>query len=138
MPYRHPVAVTISVLWWGIYLGCFGASLGALLGLWAEQTSAPSQRVNGDGSRPRLHHSAESRQEPANPPPPSVNIVSLGGSLQTEMFNVSGATNVQGTPNGTSTTIDVFGSPTAGSSPVTLGQVDPTTAGSSPFRLKHK
>ena len=56
MPYRHPVAVTISVLWWGIYLGCFGASLGALLGMWAEQTSAPSQMVNGDGSRPRLHH----------------------------------------------------------------------------------
>jgi len=41
MPYRHPVAVTISVLWWGIYLGCFGASIGALLGLWAEQVSAP-------------------------------------------------------------------------------------------------
>ena len=41
LPYRHPVAVTISVLWWGIYLGCFGASIGALLGLWAEQVSAP-------------------------------------------------------------------------------------------------
>ena len=41
MPYRHPVAVTISVLWWGIYLGCFGASIGALLGLWAEQMPAP-------------------------------------------------------------------------------------------------
>jgi hypothetical protein len=37
MPYRHPVAVTISVLWWGIYLACFGASIGALVGLWAEQ-----------------------------------------------------------------------------------------------------
>jgi hypothetical protein len=33
MPYQHPVAVTISVLWWGIYLGLFGASLGAVLGL---------------------------------------------------------------------------------------------------------
>ena len=42
MPYRHPVAVTISVLWWGIYLGCFGASIGALLGLWAEQMPAPA------------------------------------------------------------------------------------------------
>ena len=41
MPYRHPVGVTISALWWGIYLGCFGASIGALLGLWAEQVSAP-------------------------------------------------------------------------------------------------
>jgi hypothetical protein len=36
MPYHHPVAVTISVLWWGIYLGCFGASIGALLGRCAE------------------------------------------------------------------------------------------------------
>jgi hypothetical protein len=35
MPYRHPTAVSISVLWWGIYLGCFGAAIGALLGLWA-------------------------------------------------------------------------------------------------------
>jgi hypothetical protein len=42
MPYHHPVARTISVLWWGIFLGCFGGSLGALLGLWAEQTPAPS------------------------------------------------------------------------------------------------
>jgi hypothetical protein len=38
MPYRHPVAVTANLLWWGIFLGCLGASLGALLGLWAEQT----------------------------------------------------------------------------------------------------
>jgi hypothetical protein len=29
MPYRHPVAVTISVLWWALYLGCLGASIGA-------------------------------------------------------------------------------------------------------------
>jgi hypothetical protein len=50
MPYRHPVAVTISVLWWGMYLGCFGASIGALLGLWAEQPQAPpSQRSDGSG-----------------------------------------------------------------------------------------
>jgi hypothetical protein len=41
MPYRHPVAVTISVLWWGTYLGSFGASvgsfIGALLGARAEE-----------------------------------------------------------------------------------------------------
>jgi hypothetical protein len=41
LPYHHPVAVTISALWWGIFFGCFGASLGALVGLWAEQPSAP-------------------------------------------------------------------------------------------------
>src|SRR5262249_44302711 len=41
MPYRHPVGVTISVLWWGTYLGCLGASIGAgiggLLGCWWDQ-----------------------------------------------------------------------------------------------------
>jgi hypothetical protein len=36
MPYSNSVAVTISVFWWGFYFGCFGASVGALLGLWAE------------------------------------------------------------------------------------------------------
>jgi hypothetical protein len=38
MPYRHPVAVTMSVVWWGIYSGCFGASIGALFGLWRKRT----------------------------------------------------------------------------------------------------
>ena len=37
-PYQHSVAVTISVLWWGIYFGCFGASIGALVGLWMDGT----------------------------------------------------------------------------------------------------
>jgi hypothetical protein len=49
MPYRHPVAVASGVLWWGIYFGCFGASLGALVGLWAEQPPVPPpQEKNGD------------------------------------------------------------------------------------------
>ena len=30
MPYHHPVAVAMSVIWWGIYIGCLGAGLGAL------------------------------------------------------------------------------------------------------------
>src|SRR5262249_54851299 len=30
MPYHHPVARVISVLWWGIYWGGFGAGMGAL------------------------------------------------------------------------------------------------------------
>src|SRR5262249_24091338 len=29
MPYRHPVAVGVSVAWWALYCGCLGASLGA-------------------------------------------------------------------------------------------------------------
>jgi hypothetical protein len=40
MPYHHPVAVAISVLWWGVYLGCFGASVGALIGLFTERAAA--------------------------------------------------------------------------------------------------
>jgi hypothetical protein len=50
MPYHHPVGVLVSVLWWGLYFGCFGASIGALLGLWAEQYPArPSQEEEGVG-----------------------------------------------------------------------------------------
>jgi hypothetical protein len=37
MPYHHPVAVAISVLWWGIYFGFFGASVGALVGVLTER-----------------------------------------------------------------------------------------------------
>jgi hypothetical protein len=48
MPYHHPVAVTVSVLWWGIYLGCLGASLGALFGLLTVHTPAsPSRGADG-------------------------------------------------------------------------------------------
>ena len=36
MPYRHPVAVTANVLWWGVFLGCLGGSVCAVAGLWAE------------------------------------------------------------------------------------------------------
>jgi hypothetical protein len=39
LPYHHPVARLMSVLWWGIYLGCLGGSLGALLGLFRERTA---------------------------------------------------------------------------------------------------
>jgi hypothetical protein len=48
--------------------------------------------------------------------------VSVTG-FQTEQFNVSGTTNVQGTASGTSTTIEAFGT----ALPMFLGQVDPTT-----------
>jgi hypothetical protein len=37
MPYRHPVAVAMSVLWWGIYFGCFGAGVGAIVGVVADR-----------------------------------------------------------------------------------------------------
>jgi hypothetical protein len=55
MPYRHPVAVTISMLWWGVFLGCFGASIGAgvggLFGLWPDDTPASPPRAGTSGHR---------------------------------------------------------------------------------------
>jgi hypothetical protein len=44
LPYRHPVGVAISVLWWGIYFGCLGAGIGALIGLWTGRTPASPSR----------------------------------------------------------------------------------------------
>ena len=38
MPYHHSVARVFSVLWWGIYCGCLGASVGALPGLLLKRT----------------------------------------------------------------------------------------------------
>ena len=49
-PYEHPASVAASALWWSIYFGCFGMSIGALLGLWAEKTlGCPSRRSEGRG-----------------------------------------------------------------------------------------
>ena len=42
MPYHHAVAIAISVIWWGIYLGCFGASLGALFGMCTDKNRRTS------------------------------------------------------------------------------------------------
>jgi hypothetical protein len=48
MPCHHPVAVALSALWWGVYFGCFGASVGALIVLLTELPPAPpSRRVEG-------------------------------------------------------------------------------------------
>jgi hypothetical protein len=53
MNYRNPVAVTMSVLWWSIYLGCFGASIGALIGMWRDRTPAsPTPEADGTGKLP--------------------------------------------------------------------------------------
>jgi hypothetical protein len=51
MPYRHPVGVTISVFWWGIYLGCFGAWLGGMFGLLWNDTPASPPSVGASGHR---------------------------------------------------------------------------------------
>jgi hypothetical protein len=53
MGYRHPVAVVISALWWGIYFGCFGASIGALSGLWTGRAPARPSRGSEGPEDPR-------------------------------------------------------------------------------------
>jgi hypothetical protein len=50
MPYRHPVAILISVLWWGAYFGCLGAGLGALLGLFADRARPTGRHALPRGS----------------------------------------------------------------------------------------
>jgi hypothetical protein len=40
LSYHHPVARVVSEVWWSIYFGCFGASLGVLPGLFLKRTSA--------------------------------------------------------------------------------------------------
>jgi hypothetical protein len=60
MPYRHPVGVSLSILWWGIYLGCFGASIGASVGAWFglranSGPAVPSQVSHGAGELPNCY-----------------------------------------------------------------------------------
>src|SRR5215471_6137835 len=50
MPYHHPVAVMISSLWWGIYLGCLGASVGALIASLTERAPAPVCQLAPDAA----------------------------------------------------------------------------------------
>jgi hypothetical protein len=52
LSYHHPVARVISVLWWGIYWGCLGASLGALPGLFLERSSARDTRAGQAAREP--------------------------------------------------------------------------------------
>jgi hypothetical protein len=46
MPYRHPVAVTISVRCWGVYFGCFRASIGALIGVFTDRRPTRPCRIS--------------------------------------------------------------------------------------------
>jgi hypothetical protein len=59
MANRHPVAMTCSVLWWGLYFGCFGWSIAAWIAFVTEPTPVPSvqesesKRGKNKGS---IHH----------------------------------------------------------------------------------
>jgi hypothetical protein len=44
MPYYHPVAVALSVVWWGLFWGGFGTWLGALVGMLAETAPAAASQ----------------------------------------------------------------------------------------------
>ena len=60
LPYRHPVGVTLSVLWWGFYFGCFGMWLGAVLGMWAERIRV-SKSKRWDGKADQIEHPSPTR-----------------------------------------------------------------------------
>jgi hypothetical protein len=63
MPYHHPVAVVISALWWGVYLGCFGGSVGGLIAWFTERAAAAPSRESGGAAAPP--GGADSRAFPA-------------------------------------------------------------------------
>ena len=52
MPYHHPVAVVISALWWGIYLGCLGGSVGALIAMFLNGIGTGSGVLNPETPDP--------------------------------------------------------------------------------------
>jgi hypothetical protein len=52
MPYSHPVARTLSVLWWGVSLGCLGGSLGVLACVLTERAPASPSRGPAVTGRP--------------------------------------------------------------------------------------
>jgi hypothetical protein len=51
MASHHPIATAISAMWWGVYLGGLGASLGALLALFTHRAPAPAQTEAVDPRR---------------------------------------------------------------------------------------
>jgi hypothetical protein len=51
-PYQHPVARVVSVVWWGIYIGCLGAGIGALLGLFTKPVPAPPAQEPDSAGKP--------------------------------------------------------------------------------------
>ena len=54
--YTHPAGLAVSMIWWGIYCGAFGASIGALPGLFTQRhrarTRAKKNPPRVSGSRP--------------------------------------------------------------------------------------
>jgi hypothetical protein len=55
--YAHSAGLAISMIWWGVYFGALGASIGALPGLFTQldraRTRAKKNPPHVSGSRPR-------------------------------------------------------------------------------------
>jgi hypothetical protein len=81
-PYEHPVAVTTSMLWWGIYVGSFGGGVGALMGVLLEGTAAAPSRESDGTAKP----SSEGDDWTF---PDSGNTVVNGGSLKAQAVSHS-------------------------------------------------
>jgi hypothetical protein len=60
MPYRHPLGVLCSALWWGVYLGCTGGSI-VSLACWLTQRHPPAE------ARKRSKRAAGAPAAPAAP-----------------------------------------------------------------------
>jgi hypothetical protein len=65
LPCRYPVAGVISALWWGLFCGCFGASIGALFGVWMQRRPAPPSLEPAGASKPPTRAVIDSAIRPA-------------------------------------------------------------------------
>src|SRR5262249_4425750 len=88
--------------------------------------SIKTLNVNDQGATPNtqrnvmITNAGFTRSGPNSPTTATV----FASGVQNEVFNVNGTTDVQSTPNGTSTTIDIVGAVGFGSPAVVLGQID--------------
>jgi hypothetical protein len=65
LPYHRPVTLVVSALWWGIYLGALGASLGALACLClGRKRPTPGAGAEGAGQPPSRTSGPWRRHEP--------------------------------------------------------------------------
>jgi hypothetical protein len=72
MPYSHPVALSISVLWWSVFLGCLGGSLAVVACVLSERAPAsvpaPRRGPLGGTDRVRAASTPATRSTPTPSP----------------------------------------------------------------------
>jgi hypothetical protein len=76
-PYQHPAARMVSVAWWGIYIGCLGAGIGALLGLFTKPAAPPPAQEPDSAGQPLSDQDIDCGPCPTN----AVVSVSRGGPV---------------------------------------------------------